>query len=44
VLTRERVRELYQVEADVHFHEDAGHVTVVPLRRVTGVARHEGRG
>jgi len=44
VLTRERVRELYQVEADVHFHEDAGHMTVVPLRRVTGVTRHEGRG
>jgi iron complex transport system ATP-binding protein len=44
VLTRERIRELYQVEADVHFHEDAGHMTVVPLRRVTEATRHEGRG
>ena len=44
VLTRERVRELYQVEADVRFHEDAGHVTVVPLRRVTEATRREERG
>jgi cobalt/nickel transport system ATP-binding protein len=41
VLTRERVRELYQVEADVRFHEDAGHMTVVPLRRVTRAGRSE---
>jgi iron complex transport system ATP-binding protein len=34
VLTRENVRALYDVEADVHFHEGAGHLTVVPLRRV----------
>jgi iron complex transport system ATP-binding protein len=33
VLTRESVRALYDVEADVHFHAGAGHVTVVPLRR-----------
>jgi iron complex transport system ATP-binding protein len=33
VLTRESVRALYDVEADVHFHEGAGHLTVVPLRR-----------
>jgi iron complex transport system ATP-binding protein len=43
VLTREHVRQLYQVEADVHFHEDAGHVTVVPLRRVTEATRREGQ-
>ena len=34
VLTRETIRALYDVEADVHFHEGAGHLTVVPLRRV----------
>ena len=33
VLTRESVRALYDVEADVHFHDGAGHLTVVPLRR-----------
>jgi len=33
VLTRETVRALYDVDADVHFHEAAGHLTVVPLRR-----------
>lgn len=33
VLTRETVRALYDVEADVQFHEGAGHLTVVPLRR-----------
>ena len=33
VLTRESVRALYGVEADVHFHDGAGHLTVVPLRR-----------
>jgi iron complex transport system ATP-binding protein len=36
VLTRESVRALYNVEADVHFHVAAGHLTVVPLRRVSG--------
>jgi iron complex transport system ATP-binding protein len=34
VLTRESVRALYDVEADVHYHEAAGHLTVVPLRRI----------
>jgi iron complex transport system ATP-binding protein len=34
VLTAENVRRLYDVEADVRFHHGAGHVTVVPLRRV----------
>jgi iron complex transport system ATP-binding protein len=33
VLTRESVRALYDVEADVQFHAGAGHLTVVPLRR-----------
>jgi iron complex transport system ATP-binding protein len=33
ILTRDRIREIYDVEADVHLHESAGHVTVVPLRR-----------
>jgi iron complex transport system ATP-binding protein len=38
VLTRDAVRALYDVDADVRFHEDAGHLTVVPLRR----SRREG--
>jgi len=33
VLTRASVRALYDVEADVRFHDGAGHLTVVPLRR-----------
>jgi ABC-type cobalamin/Fe3+-siderophores transport system ATPase subunit len=33
VLTRDNIRQLYGVEADVHRHADAGHVVVVPLRR-----------
>jgi len=33
VLTAESIRALYDVEADVHFHAGAGHLTVVPLRR-----------
>ena len=33
VLTPENVRRVYDVEADVHIHEDTGHVTVVPVRR-----------
>ena len=33
VLTRENIRELYNVEADVSFHERAGHLTVVPVAR-----------
>jgi cobalamin transport system ATP-binding protein len=36
VLTRESVLALYDVEADVRFHEGAGHLTVVPLRRARG--------
>jgi iron complex transport system ATP-binding protein len=33
VLTASMVRQLYDVEADVRFHERAGHVTVTPVRR-----------
>jgi iron complex transport system ATP-binding protein len=33
ILTAERIRQLYGVEADVQFHERAGHVTVVPIGR-----------
>jgi iron complex transport system ATP-binding protein len=33
VLTATLIRQLYDVEADVRFHDDAGHLTVVPIRR-----------
>jgi len=33
VLTRSTVRELYDVEADVQFHQALGHLTVTPVRR-----------
>jgi iron complex transport system ATP-binding protein len=33
VLTRESVRALYDLEADVQYHDGAGHVAIVPLRR-----------
>ncbi len=33
-LTRENILRLYEVEADVGFNDRAGHVTVVPIRRV----------
>ena len=33
VLTAAMVQQLYNVEADVHFHNAAGHLTVVPVRR-----------
>jgi iron complex transport system ATP-binding protein len=32
VLTTAAVRALYGVEADVRYHEDAGHLTIVPVR------------
>ncbi len=35
VLTAESVRALYDVEADVHHHPRAGHVTVTPIARVS---------
>ena len=34
VLTAALIQQLYDVEADVRFHEPSGHVTVVPIRRV----------
>jgi iron complex transport system ATP-binding protein len=34
VLTPDRVRELYDVEADVHHHAASGHLTVTPVRRL----------
>lgn len=33
VLTASTIRQLYGVEADVRFHDGAGHLTVVPLAR-----------
>lgn len=35
VLRPETVRALYDVDADVQMHEAAGHLTVVPVRRVS---------
>ena len=35
VLTPDNVRRLYDVEADVHVHGDTGHMTVVPVRRIS---------
>ena len=35
VLTGDTVRRLYDVEADVQFHQAAGHVTVIPVRRTS---------
>jgi ABC-type cobalamin/Fe3+-siderophores transport system ATPase subunit len=35
VLTGETVRQLYNVDADVQFHQRAGHLTVVPVRRTS---------
>ena len=34
VLTPENIGRLYDVEADVRFHSDTGHMTVVPVRRI----------
>jgi cobalamin transport system ATP-binding protein len=33
VLTAAAIQQIYDVEADVRFHESAGHLTVVPVRR-----------
>ena len=33
VLTAEAIRALYDVDADVHAHARAGHLTVVPIAR-----------
>ena len=43
VLTPSRIADLYRVEADVAYHEGAGHLTVIPLRRAAGPAGTEGR-
>jgi iron complex transport system ATP-binding protein len=34
VLTASRIAELYDVDADVQYHHGAGHLTIVPMRRV----------
>jgi iron complex transport system ATP-binding protein len=34
VLTPSSIAELYDVDADVRYHEGAGHLTIVPIRRV----------
>ena len=34
VLTAPMIQELYDVEADVRFHAAAGHLTIVPVRRL----------
>jgi iron complex transport system ATP-binding protein len=36
VLTSDTVRQLYDVDADVRFHDRAGHLTVVPVKRIDG--------
>ncbi len=33
VLTPASIRQVYDVEADVHLHAEVGHLTVVPIRR-----------
>jgi iron complex transport system ATP-binding protein len=44
VLTQDTIRALYDLEADVRYHDAAGHVTVVPLRRTgTGTQNVEHR-
>jgi ABC-type cobalamin/Fe3+-siderophores transport system ATPase subunit len=35
VLTPENVRRLYDVEADVQVNHATGHMTVVPVRRIS---------
>jgi len=35
VLTPENIRALYDVDADVHLHEQSGHLVVVPISRMT---------
>ena len=36
VLTAPMIRQLYDVDADVHVHDASGHLTVVPIRHVPG--------
>jgi iron complex transport system ATP-binding protein len=33
VLTAPMIAQLYDVDADVRYHEGAGHLTVIPMRR-----------
>jgi iron complex transport system ATP-binding protein len=35
VLTPDNVKRLYDVEADVHVNDATGHMTVVPVRRIS---------
>jgi iron complex transport system ATP-binding protein len=44
VLTREAIRRLYDVNADVGFHERAGHLTVVPIGLTPDAERATPRG
>jgi len=41
-LTRELIRALYGVEADVQYHPSAGHLTVVATKRITGADSERG--
>jgi iron complex transport system ATP-binding protein len=34
VLTASRIAELYDVDADVQYHQGAGHLTIVPMRKL----------
>ena len=36
VLTAAMIRQLYDVDADVHVHEGSGRLTVVPMRHAPG--------
>jgi ABC-type cobalamin/Fe3+-siderophores transport system ATPase subunit len=36
VLTGAMIQQLYDVDADVEFHQRAGHLTVVPVSRMRG--------
>jgi iron complex transport system ATP-binding protein len=42
-LTGAAIRELYDVDAEVRYHEAAGHLTVTPVRHVTPQAGRTGR-
>jgi ABC-type cobalamin/Fe3+-siderophores transport system ATPase subunit len=41
VLTREAIARLYDVDADVHLHDRAGHLTVVPIGARAGAGGHQ---
>ncbi len=42
VLTPDRIRTLYDVDAEIRHHDEAGHLVVVPLRRVGAGSAHGG--